>query len=243
MICQVGKVGMHRGQRYRLTFWAKAANLKAGGVEVSLVNTRDWAGSGLEGTFTPGPRWERFEFLFQCQHAVPAATSRLQVWFKSTGTLWLDDFALAETSDKPQWYPQIGTEGVTNAIPNSSFECGTAGWGSLTFGLGGWEGNLFRLEGECDANHSRHGRQSLKITLDAATSPVYWFDYMNSRSRRRNGSCSWPSGLTSRPRSATGASFGLTPCSSNGAARRPTITRVRPSSHTSTRKSPAMSRT
>jgi len=45
----------------------------------------------------------------------------LQVWFKSTGTLWLDDVTLAETSDKPQWYPRIGTEGVTNAIPNSSF--------------------------------------------------------------------------------------------------------------------------
>ena len=84
-------------------------------------------------TFTPGPRWERFEFLFQCQHDVPAATSRLQVWFKSTGTLWLDDVTLAETSDKPQWYPRIGTEGVTNAIPNSSFQCGTIGWGSLTF--------------------------------------------------------------------------------------------------------------
>jgi len=57
----------------------------------------------------------------------------LQVWFKSTGTLWLDDVTLAETSDKPQWYPRIGTEGVTNAIPNSSFQCGTIGWGSLTF--------------------------------------------------------------------------------------------------------------
>ncbi len=177
MICQVGKVGVRRGQRYKLTLWAKAVGLKAGAVDVALVNTRDWVGSGLEGTFTPGPRWERFEFLLPCQHDVPAATGRLQVWFKSTGTLWLDDLTLAETSDKPRWYPQIGTEGVTNAIPNSSFECGTAGWGSLTSGLGGWEGNLFRLEGECDAKHAKHGRQSLRIALDAATAPVCWFDY------------------------------------------------------------------
>ena len=90
---------------------------------------------------------------------------------------WLDDLTLVETSDQPQWYPQIGTEGVTNAIPNSSFECGTAGWGSLTFGLGGWEGNLFRLVGQCDPRQAKHGRQSLRITLDAASSPVYWFDY------------------------------------------------------------------
>jgi hypothetical protein len=47
MVCQVGKVGVRRGQRYRLTFWAKAASLKAGGVDVALVNTRDWVGSGF----------------------------------------------------------------------------------------------------------------------------------------------------------------------------------------------------
>ena len=77
MVCQAGKVGLRRGQRYRLRFWAKAAGLKAGGVDVALVNTRDWVGSGLEEeTFTPGPRWERFEFLFQCQHDVPAATRK-----------------------------------------------------------------------------------------------------------------------------------------------------------------------
>ena len=76
MVCQVGKVGLRRGQRYRLRFWAKAAGLKASGVDVALVNTRDWVGSGLEETFTPGPRWERFEFLFQCQHDVAAATRK-----------------------------------------------------------------------------------------------------------------------------------------------------------------------
>ena len=177
MICQVGKVGVRRGQRYRLTGWAKAADLKAGGVDIALVNTRNWVSSGLETTITPGPNWEPFNVLFECQHDVPAATSRFQIWFQSTGTLWLDDLTLVETSDQPQSYPQIGTKGVTNAIPNSSFECGTAGWGSLTFGLGGWEGNLFRLVGECDPRQAKHGRQSLRITLDAASSPVYWFDY------------------------------------------------------------------
>ena len=177
MVCQVGKVSLRQGQRYKLSFWAKADGLMTGGVEVGLVNTRNWVGSGLEETFTPGARWERFEFLFQCKRDVPAATSRLQIWFKSTGTLWLDDVTLAQSSDKTQWYPQIGTDGVTNAIPNSSFECGTSGWGSLTSGLGGWERNLFRLVGECDARTAKHGRQSLKIALDAATAPVYWFDY------------------------------------------------------------------
>jgi hypothetical protein len=177
MICQVGKVAVRRGQWYRLSLWAKASGIKAGGVEIGLVNTRGWVSSGLAEAFTPGLRWERFNLLFQARADVPAETSRLQIWFKSTGALWLDDVTLSETSDKPQWFPQIASEGVTNAIPNSSFECGTAGWGSLTFGLSGWEGNLFRLEGERDATVAWHGRHSLKIALDAATAPVCWFDY------------------------------------------------------------------
>lgn len=173
---------MRQGRWYRLTFWAKAANLKAGEVDVSLVNTSPWVGSGIEAYFSPSKRWQRYEFILPCQHDVPAAASRLQIWFRSTGTLWLDDLTLTETSATPQWHPQIGSEGVTNAIPNSSFECGAAGWGSVTFGLSGpsysgWEGNLFRLVGKCDARHARHGRQSLKIALDAAKAPVYWFDY------------------------------------------------------------------
>jgi Carbohydrate binding domain/Glycosyl hydrolase catalytic core len=177
MICQVGRVGVERGQWYRLSLWAKASDLEAGGVEIGLVNTQGWVSSGLAESFSPGPRWARYEFLWQARADVPAATSRLQIWFKSTGTLWLDDLSLTETTDKPQWYPQIASDGVTNALPNSSFECGTAGWGSLTFGLGGWAGNLFRLEGQRDATVARHGRHSLNISLDAATAPVCWFDY------------------------------------------------------------------
>ncbi len=32
-------------------------------------------------------------------------------------------------ADQPyEYHPQIQTEGVSNFIPNSRFECGTAGW-------------------------------------------------------------------------------------------------------------------
>ena len=141
------------------------------------MNTRGWVSSGLNEAFNPGPRWAPVDFLFEAQASVPADTSRFQIWFKSTGTLWLDDLSLVETTRKPQWYPQVGSEGVANAVPNSSFECGTSGWGSLTFDLGGWAGNLFRLEGELDSSQARHGRHSLKITLDTALAPVCWFDY------------------------------------------------------------------
>src|ERR1019366_1668269 len=58
-----------------------------------------------------------------------------------------------------------------------SFECGTANWGSFTYGLSGWAGNLYRLEGESDAVVSQHGRHSLKIALTPKTLPVFYFDY------------------------------------------------------------------
>ena len=176
MLCQVGRVAVRQGQWYRLAFWAKAAGLK-GGVDVALTNMQRWENAGLDEAFTPQADWQRFEMLFRAKHDVPAATSRLQFWFKSTGTLWLAGVSLMESAVGQQWYPQIGTEGVKNFLPNSSFECGGANWGSLTFGLAGWAGNLYRLEGETDTNAPQHGAHCLKISLNPRTLPVYWFDY------------------------------------------------------------------
>jgi hypothetical protein len=177
MICQVGKVAVRRGQWYRMTLWAKAQGLKSGSVEAALSNTRRWENAGLEDVFTPGTEWREFQFLFRASQDLPAEASRLQIWFKGTGTLWLDDVVLTETSEGQQWFPQIATEGVKNFVPNSSFECGTANWGSFTYGLSGWAGNLYRLEGALDGVEAQHGRASLKIALTPTTLPVFYFDY------------------------------------------------------------------
>ncbi|HVM46739.1 MAG TPA: hypothetical protein VMU04_01880 [Candidatus Acidoferrum sp.] len=177
MICQVGQVAVRSGQWYRLTLWARAEDIKAGSVEVALSNTRKWDNAGLEDAFTPGAGWKEYQFQFRAKQDLPAEASRLQIWFKSTGTLWLDDVVLAESSEGQQWYPQIPTEGVKNFVPNSSFECGAANWGSFTYGLAGWAGNLYRLEGEVDGSNSQHGHASLKIALSPGTLPVFYFDY------------------------------------------------------------------
>ena len=79
--------------------------------------------------------------------------------------------------DGQQWFPQISTEGVKNFVPNSSFECGTANWGSFTYGLSGWAGNLYRLEGEADGAVAQHGQRSLRIALTPGTLPVFYWDY------------------------------------------------------------------
>jgi hypothetical protein len=177
MICQVGKVAVRQGQWYRLTLWAKAEGLKNGSVEVALTNTRRWENAGLEEVFTPGNQWAEVHFLFRAREDLPAEASRLQFWFKGTGTLWLDDVVLTETTGGQQWFPQIATEGVKNFVPNSSFECGAANWGSFTYGLSGWAGNLYRLVGEVDGAVAQHGQHSLMISLTPKTLPVFYFDY------------------------------------------------------------------
>ena len=177
MVCQVGHVGVRRGQWYRLSFWATSQGIPGGSVEVALSNTSPWENAGLADAFRASSRWERFEFFFRAKLDLPAATSRLQFWFKSRGSLWLDEVELVESAEGQQWFPQITTEPVKNFVPNSSFECGTAGWGSYTWGLPGWSGNLYRLEGELDGVQSRHGSHALKISLNPSTLPVYWFDY------------------------------------------------------------------
>jgi hypothetical protein len=177
MICQIGKVSVRQGQWYRITFWAKAEGIKGGAVEVALSDTRRWANAGLGEVFSPGAQWAQFEFVFRARADLDASASRLQIWFKGTGTLWLDDVVLAESAGGQEWFPQISTEGVKNFVPNSSFECGTANWGSFTYGLSGWAGNLYRLEGESDGAVAQHGRHSLRIALTPKTLPVFFFDY------------------------------------------------------------------
>jgi len=177
MLCQVGKVSVRQGQWYRLTFWAKGQGIRGGSVEVALSDTGRWQNAGLAEAFSPSAQWQQFDFLFRAAADLPAAASRLQFWFKSTGTLWLADVVLAESVVGQQWFPQISTDGVKNFVPNSSFECGTANWGSFTYGLSGWAGSLYRLEGKLDQHVSQHGQHSLRIALAPQTLPVFYFDY------------------------------------------------------------------
>ena len=54
-------------------------------------------------------------------------------------------------------------EGVNNYLPNSSFECGTAGWGSYNPEMRTWAGNVFRLIGEIDEQTAFHGKRSMRV--------------------------------------------------------------------------------
>lgn len=179
MLCQVGQVTVRPGRWYRLTCWAKGEGIQGGAIQIALNCTQPWHGVGLADSLIVTAQWERFEFLFRATDDLAADRSRLQFWHHSTGTFWLDDVVLRESSEGPQWYPQIATEGLTNFVPNSSFECGTANWGSFHSEPGGWGNHLYRLEGELDTG-GEHGKQCLRISLTPTNAPVFSFDYFDA---------------------------------------------------------------
>lgn len=180
MICQNGHVAVKAGQWYRLTWRAKAHDMQINAVRVALSNTRNWSNAGLSHSFPVGSAWRDYEHVFKSDRNLPASDSRLQFWFTSTGTLWLADVTLVPVADQRyEYHPQIGTEGVVNFIPNSSFECGTAGWGSYNPEMTTWAGNVFGLIGEIDEQTAFHGKRSMRVEIAKGKAPVFMWDWFD----------------------------------------------------------------
>lgn len=177
MICQMG-VPVKQGTSYRLTLWARAEALAGDVVQVALSDTSKWQNCGLQESFAPTSHWTKQEFIFRATRTCNA-TTRFQIWFNSTGTLWLDDVELVEMGRDLYRPGQIvSAAGHTNLVPNASFECGTDGWGSAEGDrVVHWGGRMNRLFGEIDATQALDGKASLKIALSPENQPVSFFDY------------------------------------------------------------------
>lgn len=177
MICQMD-IPVRRGVGYRVSFWAKGEGIADQVVSVGLSDTAVWADCGLQDSFVPTPQWTRFDFVFRGARDCPKG-SRFQVWFLSTGTLWLDDVVFEEAGD--QLYRPgeiIAASGRRNLVPNASFECGSDGWGSAEWDrTAHWGGPLNLLFGQSDSQRAYDGRTSLRIELNQDNQPVSFFDY------------------------------------------------------------------
>ncbi|MFP4056234.1 MAG: endo-1,4-beta-xylanase [Candidatus Brocadiia bacterium] len=178
MLAQNG-VALRRGHAYRVSLWARARDLEADVVSVAVSDTTVWANCGLYASFNPDDRWRRFRFLFRATRDV-GAESRFQLWFTSTGTLWVDDVEVVEAEGELRRPGHVipPARGI-NGVPNSSFEVGTAGWGSAAVRPPHWGTRLDHLVGEVDQAHAVHGRRSLRIRLAEETVPVAFFDYFD----------------------------------------------------------------
>ena len=180
MIHQSGIVAVTRGTWYRLAFWAKGTGIKRSVCQVGLSDTSTWGDTGIRATFAVGPRWRHVERMFQAKTDVPAEHSRLQFWFASTGTLWLDDVVFEAVDMQTAFHPLIARGQGRNLLPNSSFECGACGWGSYALGVRTWAGNLDELVGDVDTSTAFHGKASLRLHHDKAHPPIIHWDYFHA---------------------------------------------------------------
>jgi len=180
MLAQLDRMGVRAGQWYRLRLWARAENLESGAAQIALVNRKQWDNAGLADSFAPRATWEQFEFCFRAKQDLEPQDSRFQIWFAGTGALYVDDVTMEPIAEfRRQWHPQLPTAGVTNALPNSGFECGGANWGCWGGDLPGWGGQVFRLLGDWDDSRAFEGRHSWKLSLSPETLPVCYFDYFD----------------------------------------------------------------
>ncbi|MBM4040773.1 MAG: hypothetical protein FJ290_19895 [Planctomycetes bacterium] len=183
MLAQLG-IPVKRGANCRVSFWARAESIECDIVSIALSDTSVWASCGLGGAFAPSTEWQRFEFPFQATRDCPAK-SRFQLWFGSTGTLWVDDVEFVESG--PQALRPghiIPAAGRKNLIPNASFEVGEAGWGSIGADDGAhWATPMNALFGGIGVGRGFHGESCLAIKLVQPPGaqphevPVAFFDY------------------------------------------------------------------
>ena len=177
MLNQNGTVEIQAGKWYRVAFWARQEGIPGGALTIGVSDTQTWENSGIQEGFRVRREWKQFEFQCRAQRSVPAQRFRLQIWHHSRGTFWIVGMEItAADAPRLRYSPLLETDGRKNLVPNSSFECGTAGWRSITR-LRGWAGNLDRLLGELAAGDAPHGGHSLKVSVDPLTTPTYFFDY------------------------------------------------------------------
>lgn len=133
MICQVGVVKVTGGAWYEISLRARGENLSS--ATVGVHDTNGWRAVSPWLTLDVGKRWRQYRFKFQADHDAHA-TSRFQIWFTSTGTLWVSEVSMTEMQAPPDQniIPDVGAK---NLLPNSGFEV-FGGWGVANLWTYGW---------------------------------------------------------------------------------------------------------
>jgi len=193
MIAQVGLVTLEKGKYYEFSCRARAEDMRGRTISVAISDMDGWESCGLSGDFRLDKSWRSLRRVFRATRSV-SKTSRLQLWFSETGTLYLDDIQLTEISVQGvEFTDVVPATGAKNLLPNGSFEVGPVGWSSLGKGAG-W-GNLARLHGRIETSGGTHGRSFLRIPLGGDDTPVLYFDYLRPVVRREvqtlAASCGW----------------------------------------------------
>ncbi len=176
MLCQLNTIELEKRKWYKISFSAKQKNIKGRSVQLAISNTKSWSNCGLQESFRVSQDWKHFSFTFQANQTITDNT-RLQFWYNTTGAFWLDNVRLEHSEPVIKRFTETTSQtDAINLIPNSNFECGASGWGSISK-LPGWGGNLNQLVGNIDESNSHFGESSFRIDLNFETIPIYHFDY------------------------------------------------------------------
>ncbi|MCE5240808.1 endo-1,4-beta-xylanase [bacterium] len=134
MLCQTGVVKVEADHWYECRLRYRGEKLST--AYVGLHDTNGWKQLGLWQSFSPRQSWRDLKAKFRADHTC-SQTTRFQIWFTTTGTLWVSDLALREIPPPPRSnvIPDIGHR---NLLPNGGFEA-LGGWGLANFWTYGWD--------------------------------------------------------------------------------------------------------
>lgn len=107
MLAQQGRVGVEKDKWYRVSLWARCADLPAAVAQVQLRNNVTWPPE-LASSLVLSGAWQRSEFVFQAKQDLKPADGRFAVYFGGTGTLWVSNVAIEPaTEPKAECFPAI----------------------------------------------------------------------------------------------------------------------------------------
>lgn len=189
------------GQKYVLSFEAKAAGIAAGAFSVRVYDTKTWDSPPLAASVPVTGKWREYRFEFTATSDIPRENSLLWFTLDSTGTLWLDQVSLTSTVAEPgpepkapKFQPRLPGTAAKNLVPNGSFECGADGWLSLGQALS-FGGNVAGLYGSIESGHAAEGRRAFRLKLGPGATPESYFDCWSPQhvvqGRLLTANCGW----------------------------------------------------
>ncbi|NOZ20696.1 MAG: hypothetical protein GXP25_06360 [Planctomycetes bacterium] len=174
---QRGTVKTKKRQRLYVSFWLKQERLKGGVVNLNLMRVKPW-GTLCKVSLPVTREWSKAELLLTPHEACDDAL--FEIFFTETGTLYLSDIHIAETTKDPLEVNPIRLKMVRerqlpqekNVLWNGSFEAGIDGWGTE-----GFDYNVVKI----DRAEAQHGTCSARIDFDKNSVPIGYPDYSKAR--------------------------------------------------------------
>jgi len=174
---QDGTVKTRKGQKLYVSFWMKQENINGGLVNLSIMRLNPW-GTVYQTCIAATPEWRKVELIIR--PAAACENTRFEIYFTETGTLYLSDIFVAETTKLEIEVNPIRLKMVRERKPpteknllwNGSFEAGMDGWGTE-----GFDHNVVKI----DTAETHHGERSARIDFDEGSVPVGYPDYPKAR--------------------------------------------------------------